>query len=63
MSNGIEAYERDCEWLKSRFKSVTEADLEMFCDKIALFMQDGLNEQTARKESLGLLTEKWANVK
>jgi hypothetical protein len=55
VSNELEAYERDIAWLKSRRESATEADCEMFCDKVALFTGEGLSEAHARSKSFRLL--------
>jgi hypothetical protein len=59
----MEAYERDCLWLKSRFPVVSESDIELFCEKVAVFSrQYRLSDTDSREKSLGLLTEKWALI-
>lgn len=57
MSNGLEAWERDLEWLKDHFGRYDENEGEAFCERVAVLVAEGLAETTARYKAMVMIRD------
>ena len=52
MSDGMEAWERDLEWLSSHFGRYDENEAEAFAERVAVLVAEGAAETTARYRAM-----------
>ncbi|MCK9622129.1 MAG: hypothetical protein M0R47_16535 [Methylobacter sp.] len=56
MSNTLEKYEQDEQWLAVRRPLATEYEIDKFCESVAKRMQiNGMTEELARAQAIGEL--------